>query len=564
MIIRKLILLFFSFSILLSACDAAPPAVVDSLPTTTPTLPFSEPTPVTPQITSENVLKIGWQDGPDSINPFVSQWGQSFTIFDLIYSSLYKLNPDGALIPDAVASVAVSDDSRVWTFQIYPNIKFHDGNVLTSRDVVFSLNLYNFPGEIVAMDDTTVRITFVEPIPNVEGHLLFRYIFPQHVWARYENSPTSFDNASMIGSGPFRLVNYQANTFVHLASVEEHFRYAPKVDEVIYQVFENENMLVEAILTGEVDMIDTLPYADLVKLSNTPNVSVKIALPLYPTFEEIILNQIAPENCPVEAGGICSGHPALRDKTVRLAMAHALDKSKLIEEVLAGAGDPGISMIPTGLKDLFNTSIKDYPYNPNYANQLLDEGGYLDSDGDGIREMPSDAETDANRPLVFRFNYLGPSVLYQKLGTRLSESWANIGIELEIQEMDSIGLLNVCCPAFDYDVLIWTWDVNPDPGNILTIMETSQIPTSYNETGYTNPEYDILAAVQHTEIDPEKREQIIWELQRIAHRDVVHIVLYYAQSVQAYRTDRFTGWITEASHLALEDFSNVISLEPVK
>ena len=82
--------------------------------------------------------------------------------------------------------------------------------------------------------------------------------------------------------------------------------------------------------------------------------------PVAPSVSDIIFNQVDPENCPVAAGGLCTGHPALRDRNVRLAMAHAIDKQTLIDEVMLGLADPGLTLIPKGLGSFYNSSIRDY------------------------------------------------------------------------------------------------------------------------------------------------------------------------------------------------------------
>jgi peptide/nickel transport system substrate-binding protein len=562
--IRKTLLFVFFLSFLLSACaPSQPPPPEPNSPTIENPPPTGTPE-VDPLPTHENSLWVGWTNGPDNPNPFIAQWAQSFTIFDMVYSTMFRLQPDGTYSSDLVESSEVSTDGKIWTFKIRSDVKFHDGEALTAQDVAFSLNLHGFFGEIQATDLTTVQISLTNPIPNMEGHLLFHYILPQHIWARYENSLTSFDNLEMIGSGPFKMVTYQQDSFVHLTTVTNYYQYMPNITDVIYMVYEDENALVEAIRSGDVDMIQTLPFVQAESLAEEPNVEVVTGLPLNPTFEEIIFNQIDPKDCPREYGGICSGHPALRDRDVRLALAHATNKSQFIDQILLGSGDPGISIIPTGLDHYFNTSIQDYVYDPVMANQILDEAGYLDTDGDGIREMPDDESDQALRPLRFRFYYVGPSEFYTQLTEILSKQWNEIGVVLDIQELTSETILTACCPSFDYDIIVWTWDVYPEPGLVLDIMDTKEIPTSWNETGYSNPNYDILNAVQHSEANIEKRNELLWEMQRITHEDVVMIVLFYAQSVQAYRSDRFTGWITDTPHLALEDFSTIIQIEPIK
>ncbi|MBM2842218.1 MAG: peptide transporter substrate-binding protein, partial [Anaerolineales bacterium] len=87
--------------------------------------------------------------------------------------------------------------------------------------------------------------------------------------------------------------------------------------------------------------------------------------------------------------------------------------------------------------------------------------------------------------------------------------------------------------------------------------------SGYSETGYNNPEYDALYAQQATELDPQTRQDVIWRMQEIVHSDVVYIVPWYAQAVQAYRSDRFQGWLTDQPLLALQDVSSLVVVQPV-
>ena len=122
----------------------------------------------------------------------------------------------------------------------------------------------------------------------------------------------------------------------------------------------------------------------------------------------------------------------------------------------------------------------------------------------------------------------------------------------------------MCCPAFDYDVMIWGWGSDPDPGFLLSVHLTDEIPTGNNETGYSNPEFDALYKQQATALDPAERQAIVWRMQEILHRDVAYIVPYYEQAIQAYRTDRFKGWIIDQPKVALEDPPSLLVIEPVK
>jgi peptide/nickel transport system substrate-binding protein len=361
----------------------------------------------------------------------------------------------------------------------------------------------------------------------------------------------------MIGSGPFKIQEYRQSEFVHLVANREYWGTQAKVDAVVFQTFENQDALVQAIKTGQVDMITEMPNTAIASLRNAENVQVVTGAPLSPDISDIAFNLILPENCPTADGGVCSGHPALQDRNVRLALAHATDKIKLIDVVLLGLGDPGLTLVARQYGAFFNSDLEDYTYDVALANQILEDAGYKDTDGDGVRE---DAE---GRPLNFRLNYPSDSTTAPREAELLSEMWSEIGVTVEIQPLDGDALTAVCCPAFDYDIFIWGWGGDPDPGFQLSIYLGSEIPSGLNETGYSNPVYDELYTQQATELDPDARRAIIWEMQRIVLEDVVYIIPWYGQSVQAFRTDRFQGWIIDQVKVALEDPSSLLMVEAV-
>ncbi|MBI3160877.1 MAG: hypothetical protein HYZ23_00125, partial [Chloroflexi bacterium] len=266
-----------------------------------------------------------------------------------------------------------------------------------------------------------------------------------------------------------------------------------------------------------------------------------------------------PENCPTDAGGLCTGHPALRDRDVRLALAHATDKKKLIDVVLLGFGTPGLTLIPDGLGAWYNDSLKDYDFGVDKANKILDDAGYKDTDSDGVRDMP-----DGSQPLTFRMHWPSDSIDAPVMAELLSEMWEAVGVKTELQAVDPDTLTAECCPAFDFDIILWGWGSDPDPNLLLGVHTTAEIPNGYNETGYSNPAYDALFDQQAIELNPEKRREIVWQMQQIAFDDVVYVIPYYEQAIQAYRVDRFSGWITGLAKVELSDVSSLVIIEPVK
>lgn len=520
------------------------------------------------------VLRVGSAGSPDTVNPGTAVLAEAYTIFALVYDTVYEFQLDGTYKLDVAESAEVSDDGLTWTFKIREGINFHDGQPMTAKDVAFSINLYKNNGDYIylnaytvnfdtveALDDTTVILTLLNAVPNLDYLLSYLYVVPEHIWKDYAEPPASveFENVEMIGTGPFKMLEYVQNEFARLGANKEHFANPPKIDEVIFQTFESDDVLVQSLKSGAVDMISEMPGTAVETLQGDANIQVVTGAPFAPSVSDIIFNQADPENCPTDVGGLCTGHPALRDRNVRLALAHATDKQKLIDIVLLGFGTPGLTLIPDGLGPWYNNTIKDYEFDVAKANQILDDAGYLDSDGDGVRDMP-----DGSQPLNFRMHWPSDSISAPREAELLVEMWGEVGVTLELQAIDPDALTAECCPAFDFDIMLWGWGSDPDPNLLLSVHTTDEIPNGYNETGYSNPAYDELHRQQGIELDYEKRREIVWQMQQIAFDDVVYIIPYYQQSVQAYRVDRFTGWITDTPKVELSDVSSLVVIEPVK
>lgn len=520
------------------------------------------------------VARVGWAGSPDTLNPGTAVLSEAYTVFALVYDTVYEYQLDGTYKLDVAESAEVSDDGLTWTFKIRSGINFHDGEPMTAQDVAFSINLYkdnvdyiylnsytlNFD-TVEATDDTTVVITLTDAVPNMDYLLSYLYIVPEHIWGEYATPPGSveFENLEMIGTGPFKMAEYAQSQFVRLTANKEHFQNPPKIDEVIFRTYESQDVLVQSLRNGETDMIIEMPATAVQTLQGDETIEVVTGAPFAPDVSDIIFNQADPENCPTDVGGLCTGHPALRDRNFRLALAHATNKQQLIDVVQLGFATPGLTLIPDGLGRWYNDTLVDYAFDVDLANSILDDAGYLDTDGDGVREMP-----DGSQPLNFRMHWPSDSIDGPRMAELLAEMWREVGVTLELQAVEPDALTAECCPTFDFDIILWGWGSDPDPNLLLSVYTTEQIPNGYNETGYSNPVVDELNTQQSRELDPQKRQEIVWEIQQIVFDDVVYIIPYYSQAVQAYRTDRFQGWVTDSGKVELSDVSSLVNIEPVE
>lgn len=537
-------------------------------PSLTETLPSQEQ-PEKPIAT----LKIGNQQAVSTFNPLWANLDSERNLFRQVYDTLYEIGLDGTYKPLLAQEVTRSQDGKVYTFTIPENARFHDGEPLTADDVAFSLQLYHDHNDstrynearlferVEAVDQKTIVLTLKEPAADIADRLTQLYILPRHIWegvAADKAKLKGYENIPPIGSGAFVFTGQDAGQTIRFDANRAHWKRPPKVDGMVWQTFKDQDQMIDAFKTGDLDAIDTIPPATINSLKNIPDVQVLSGTPLRPDFYDVIFNVIERNNCPPE--GKCNGHPALRDLNVRQALAYATDKQKIIQVSFQGMGNPGLTIVPRSLGKWSNSGLADYPFNIQRANQILDESGYRDRTNDGVRETP-----DGKESLIFRLFYPAnaPKYMYERPAEMLTDTWSQIGIGLNtiaVNEGDLVGIVN---PNFEHDIVLWGWGVNPDPDFILSILTTDQILGGNSETGYSNPEYDLLYEQQSIESDPAQRQTLVWKMQEIILRDLPYIVLFDSQLSIAVHTDRYRGWPFNSKSLMLQQPELLSNLEPL-
>jgi peptide/nickel transport system substrate-binding protein len=269
-------------------------------------------------------------------------------------------------------------------------------------------------------------------------------------------------------------------------------------------------------------------------------------------FNELIINTVSPDNDPAP-----TGNPALADPAVRLAIAHSINKQDLVDIVLQGLGSPGDTIVPPTLGGGFwhNPNIQDIPFDIEAANRVLDEAGYVPGP-DGVR-----AKDDV--VLEFRLQFPADSSSYPRMADMMADWFGQAGMRATPEAVDPDSLIAATTPAGDYDLVIWGWGPDPDPDFILSVLTTEQfVEGGWSDSGYHNPEYDQLYLDQQLAVDKTERQQIIWRMQEMAFNDRPYIVLHYESLLQAYRSDRFTGFIE--SPIGIESGLSLLNVEPVQ
>jgi len=483
-----------------------------------------------------NVMRVGWGVEPDSLSPFISYTQAGAEFFNLIYDPLVAFDEDLQTSPNLAKSWSMSKDQLSWTFSLRDDVTWHDGEPFTSEDVKFTyerimeseLGLYadflKGISSIECPDPHTVVINTEKPKANMLMNTT--PILPEHIWkdVAMEDLET-WENPNPIGTGPFRFIEWRQGEFIKLTANPDYYKGSPSIDELVFVLYANNDTMVQALRTGELQAAININVNQINSLKKEKNISVISATAN--GFTEISFNCMdSPDSL---------GNPIMLDTRVRRAMDWALDKQKIIDLAYAGQGIPGTTLVPPDNFWHYKPKGDELrSYNPTRSAALLEESGYRDRNGDGVRE-----DADGNE-LSFNFMLRSDNAEEVKAGQIISGMLKDVGIETRIETVDD-GVLMDRIYAYDFDMFIWGWGTDVDPSTILNVMSTDQID-NLSDCNYSNPEYDRLLEEQRTIMDTTERQKVVWEMQNILYRDSPYIILTYDNSVQAVRTDLWKGW----------------------
>jgi len=495
------------------------------------------------------VYRIGIaQDVVDGVNPFSSQSGIAWESFRLGYNFLTWYDADYKPVPDAAESWEVSPDGLRWTFHLRPDLRWSDGRPLTARDVAFTYNLILDTQHwmyiqylvgvtsVTAPDDATVVITTKKP--NTGMLALYIPILPEQIWSKVDPAKLDyFKNMPMVCSGPFRVTEVKKSHWVTLQANPDYPQALggpSHVQTVRFEIYQTPETMVADYKAGNLDSISSFTALDYKTLKDLPGTAVDAGPSI--GFHQISFNcWDSPKS---------KGNPLTRDVNIRQAVAWAIDREKINTLSMGGLATTGAAMFGPAQPYWQWTPPADqaYSYDPEKAKQILEAAGYVDRDGDGVREA------SGGEPLAFHFVALN-EYPEDVSAAKMIVGWCrDVGIKLKLDLLDEGAFYDQFYDNANYDLFIWSWGGDIDPGFMLSTYTTTQVMNnSMNQ--YSNPEYDALYDEQAQALDPadpsdlSKRQAIVFQMEEIINRDCPDIVLWYNVNLAAYRTDRWTGYV---------------------
>jgi peptide/nickel transport system substrate-binding protein len=513
---------------------------------------------------SKVILTIGLTNDYDSLAPMVGVEVPDFEVWNLQYATLTnKAAADFATTPGLAESWEASDGGKTYTYKLRPDLKWSDGEPLTAEDVAYTINRsrkeawLNYSPTVdnltaTVIDDSTVKIASSVPDPKLPT--MDVYILPKHVWEKLdEKAITKAPGTDGVGSGPFTLTSAKRGQSWTMAANASYWGGKPAVDEVIFRLFNNADAMVAALTTGEIDAAHQVPSESFTRLTGTENIVTVEGE--QGGFTELSVNGGRPDDQRVE--GIGNGNPVLSLLDVRKAISYAIDKDVLVDRVSNGLARPATTISasanPEWIPDI--PVADQFTFDLEKAKGLLDKAGVKDTNGDGIREFEG-----KNVDLVY---YILSDSQTGAGNAEFIRAWLKqIGIGTTLKVVASSKLTEIIGKG-DYDMFQWGWTPYVDPDPMLSYFQCSQLskdpedPTNYyNDANWCDPAYDADYKAQNVELDHAKRVEIAHRMLTKFYESASYNVLTYEADLQAYRSDRFEGWVKQPAETGPVMFSN--------
>lgn len=473
------------------------------------------------------IFTEGIVGSPQYINPVLTQIGSvDQSLSSLIFAGLMRYNAEGELVDDLAESHAIGEEGRVFEFLLRENLFWHDGKPLTSDDVMFTVNMaqdarfknpfyQNWLGvSAEALDGRRIRFTLQEPYAPFLANTTLG-ILPKHLWQNVmpENAALNELNIKPIGAGPFRAVRFEKdeNGFIVSYTLKPHAQYhgrKPRIAEVRFRFFLTHDEALSALYRKKIDAFGGIDPEDLANFRGEKNIAINRAPQA--RYLALFLNQTQSK--------------ALADKTVRVALAYAVNKTALIETLKLGEARIAETPILPGLFG-YTTEIKIYDFAPDHAKNILDAAGWRDSDNDGIREKQGEK-------LSIKIATLDSEEL-RGVAEELKTMFAAIGAETIVEATDGPTLRQTVIKERTYQSLLFGIALNLDPDPLSFWHSSQRLDPGLNLALYDNKRVDALLEEARKTFDESARTQKYVDFQKILADDVPAIFLYSPNFIYA-------------------------------
>ena len=517
----------------------------------------------------ELTFAVGVTQDIDSLNVTVGFLVIDYEIWNLTLPMLTsKAASDFSILPNMAESWTSSEDGLTWTYKLRSDMKWSDGVPMTAEDVAYTItrsvqdgwwNHTTVTGNLTATATDAQTLVVTSSVPDPKLPILDVYIVPKHIYEKIsaEDLPNYLADDNVSG-GPFQIVERKEGEFIRLVQNPNWFGKKPAMDQLIFRTFETAEAQYNALKAGDLDAVDDVPGKIFATIMAGDEPNITGIAGNQGSFSELAMNS----GCPT---GIGDGHVALQDPNVRRAINWSLDRQLMVDKILNGFGKPavGISASANPAFDYQVEADQTYSYDPAKANALLDEAGWIDTNGDGVRDKDG---------VELKLRYFDRSVGGASDTTPFITGFLkDVGIATDVKTFDEDSLAAIQSKS-EFDLYTWGWSPYADPDNMLSNFTSSAVPTDpavggYNDGNWCNAEYDALYEKQNVELDPVKRADLIQQMHKIFVNDGPYAVLYKYDNLQAFRSDRWQNFERQPAEVGpimfTQTSSAYLNLEPV-
>lgn len=422
-----------------------------------------------------------------------------------VFNALTELGRDGAVIPQLAESWTVSEDLTEWTFKLRSGVKFHDGSTMTADDVVFTTEhvladetspvraFLRLVKSAEAVDETTVKFTLVQPYGMFDRQSKYLYVMSR---AYYEEVGDTGYATKPIGTGPYTLAEWVKDDRLVLQAFPEYWGGEPAVKTGTFRPIPSDAARANALLSGEVDLVPSLPPSLIDMLKGNDTLKVEIA----PGYRVSFL-ELDPTRAPFD-------NPKIRE-----AVDVAIDRVAIADRLLRGTGKATGIIIPPS-NGGYDAAFTPTEYNPDLAKQLVQEAGY---DGTVINvDYPNN-------------NYPMANEVAQAIAGYLTEA----GLKVQLNPMEFTAFF----PAWVQNKLspMYYFAFGSSQFHAETILAT--LYEAGGHLRHNNPAIDALIKSQRQEVDETKKQEMISEAFRLSAEDRQFLPLYDMLQVYGVKAD---------------------------
>jgi len=483
-------------------------------------------------------LVVGYDREPDTLNRFSTHILEDIEI--CVVEGLVTTNEKMEVVPLLAAAVPTIENGGVvlrkdggmdvtWTLR--PEVKWHDGTPHTSADVKFTVEAINSPAYNPESTDGFDRITSVDTPDPLTAVLHYKEVYapyqlqfvrgtlPKHVLEGRDIDTANDYNRAPLGTGPYKVAEWKSGEFIRLEAVPSYWKGTPAaISTLTFRFIANTNTRINQLKSGEVDMVVMFPWDKHREVAAIPGVSVhKIDGNGY---EHVTLNQRA--------------FPAFADVRVRQALTHAIDRELISKAILEGLAPVTHGPVQP-VSWAHNANVRKYAFDPARARALLDEAGWTDSNGDGVRDK-------GGQRFSFTLITQAGFAVRENVAQVLQQQFKEVGVEAAVQLHDGTSISKLWFEGKFHAMLHW-WQLPADPELTLFFAKDRMPPRGRNINYVTDDALTRLVYAADRAVSQPERTRILGEAQARIAELAIEIPLYGVTKLDAVptRLKGFTG-----------------------